>query len=120
MNGRLMTRMRTARGQPKTFDSNIEMPVTPPSMKWLDIKKPFRPKPAENMPMTIRIELRASRISLCIELPPETLKPGHRLHGLNRYHRLYAVWYFSFDLALNANALLDTTGFMPCGASTLT
>jgi hypothetical protein len=33
------------------------MPVTPPSIKRLDKRKPFRPKAAENMPATTSAEL---------------------------------------------------------------
>lgn len=34
-----------------------DIPVTPPSMKEFGIKKPFRPKPAENTPKRIKIQL---------------------------------------------------------------
>jgi hypothetical protein len=32
------------------------------------------------------------------------------------YHRLHAAWYFNFHLT-STDALLDTTGFVPCGDS---
>ena len=36
------------------------------------------------------------------------------------YHRLYAVWYFSFNLKQRELGPRDTTGFMPCGTSAST
>jgi len=33
----------------------MDMPVTPPSMNRLDIKKPFNPSPAERIPSIIRV-----------------------------------------------------------------
>jgi hypothetical protein len=33
------------------------------------------------------------------------------------YHRLHAAWFLNFHLASRTFALLDTTGFMPCGDS---
>src|SRR5258705_7960863 len=34
-----------------------------------------------------------------------------------RYHRLYAAWFFNFNLQMVAQQGLDTTGFMPRGSS---
>src|SRR4029078_9641993 len=49
-----MTGSHTDSGGGVVSDSSIEMPVTPPSMKWLDSRKPFRPIAAENNPAMIR------------------------------------------------------------------
>src|ERR1044072_984143 len=49
MKGRLMTGISSASGHPNTFEMSIETPVTPPSMKWLDSRKPFNPNAAERM-----------------------------------------------------------------------
>src|SRR5476651_248132 len=35
--------------------TSMDIPVTPPSIKWLDNKKPFKPMPALNMPNKISI-----------------------------------------------------------------
>jgi hypothetical protein len=40
-------------GRRKAAASSIETPVTPPSMKWLDSRKAFRPKAAEITPATM-------------------------------------------------------------------
>jgi len=50
MNGRLMTRISGGKGRSSPFARSIETPVTPPSMKRLDSKKPWMPIPAERTP----------------------------------------------------------------------
>ena len=50
MNGRLTSGSQTDSGRPVVFASSIETPVTPPSMKLLDSRNPFRPMPADRMP----------------------------------------------------------------------
>ena len=49
-NGRLIAGSRTASGTPVALDSSIETPVTPPSMKLLERRKPLIPIAAERMP----------------------------------------------------------------------
>jgi hypothetical protein len=44
--------MRAGRGTPGTPERSVETPVTTPSMKRLDGRKPFGPKPADGMPRT--------------------------------------------------------------------
>src|SRR4249920_2528120 len=44
-------------GTPVVFASSIEMPVTPPSMKPLDTRKPFSPIPADITPTAISAAL---------------------------------------------------------------
>src|SRR4051812_26836827 len=61
MNGRLATAIQMEREVPVTLDASIEMPVTPPSMKLLESRKPCRPIPADRMPSTTRNALRNSR-----------------------------------------------------------
>ena len=50
MNGRLTTGSQIDSGMRVTFDSSIEMPVTPPSMKLLDRRNPWRPMLAREDP----------------------------------------------------------------------
>ena len=52
-----MTGSRTESGTPVIFASSIEMPVTPPSMKPLDSRKPFSPIPADMTPTAISAAL---------------------------------------------------------------
>src|SRR5437667_1508364 len=61
MKGRLTRGSQIASGSRVTLASSIEMPVTPPSMKLLDSRKPFSPMPAERMPSTIRPAFNISR-----------------------------------------------------------
>jgi hypothetical protein len=49
-----MTKISNARGTPIISAKSIDMPVTPPSMKWLDNKKPFSPNAAEAIPRVIK------------------------------------------------------------------
>jgi hypothetical protein len=53
-------------GQPKMSESNMETPVTPPSMKRLDSRNPFSPRLAERMPSIIRKKLIDARKTLFI------------------------------------------------------
>ena len=62
MNGRFTSGSQIASGSGVTIDRSIEMPVTPPSMKWLVRRKPFNPIPAENTPAVMRKMLSASRL----------------------------------------------------------
>jgi hypothetical protein len=48
-----MIKIKRARGNPSTFDNNIEIPVTPPSMKRLERRNPFKPSPADKIARTI-------------------------------------------------------------------
>src|SRR3989442_14178404 len=50
MNGRLTRGSNTERDKPVVFASSMEIPVTPPSMKLLDNKNPFKPMLAEKIP----------------------------------------------------------------------
>src|SRR5438876_1221183 len=50
MNGRLTKGSNTERDTPVVFASSMEIPVTPPSMKLLDNKNPFKPMLAERIP----------------------------------------------------------------------
>src|SRR5438093_13291261 len=50
-------------GTPVVFASSIEMPVTPPSMKPLDSRKPFSPIAADMTPTAISAALSDSRTS---------------------------------------------------------
>src|SRR6476620_4904497 len=54
----------TDNGMPVVFASSIEMPVTPPSMKPLDSRKPFSPIAADMTPTAISAALSDSRASL--------------------------------------------------------
>src|SRR5437899_12670278 len=54
----------TDNGTPVIFARSIEMPVTPPSMKPLDSRKPFSPIPADMTPTAISAALSDSRTSL--------------------------------------------------------
>ncbi len=49
----LIKKIRIEIEMPVISASNMDMPVTPPSIKWLDSKNPFKPKPADSMPNTI-------------------------------------------------------------------
>jgi hypothetical protein len=51
----------TGRGAPVTCEASIDTPVTPPSMKWLDNRKPLMPIAAEKIPAAIRMLFRSSR-----------------------------------------------------------
>jgi hypothetical protein len=59
-----MIRIRVASRHPSTFDRSMETPVTPPSMKRLDSKKPLSPMPAEKMPRMMRIAFFVSRANV--------------------------------------------------------
>src|SRR5580765_1179131 len=52
-----MAGSNTESGTPVVFASSIEMPVTPPSMKPLDSRKPFSPIPADMTPTAISAAL---------------------------------------------------------------
>ena len=56
-----MIGIENASGHPSTFASSIDTPVTPPSMKWLDRRKPLRPKPADKMPAMMKAASRIAR-----------------------------------------------------------
>jgi len=43
-------------GKPVIFASNIDIPVTPPSINRVESKKPFMPIPAETIPKKIRMK----------------------------------------------------------------
>src|ERR1043165_9080068 len=62
MKGRLMSGMKRASGRPVTSERSIEMPVTPPSMKRLESRKPLSPNAAESMPSATSATLTASRV----------------------------------------------------------
>ena len=53
MNGTLTSGSHTDSGSGVTFASSIETPVTPPSMKLLESRKPLRPKAAARIPSAI-------------------------------------------------------------------
>ena len=53
--GTLMAKIRNDKGKPVMSATNIEIPVTPPSMKWLESRKPFTPIPADKIPTRIMI-----------------------------------------------------------------
>ena len=40
-------------GNPVVSANSIDIPVTPPSIKWLESKKPFNPMPADRIPSVI-------------------------------------------------------------------
>ncbi len=61
MNGRFTRGRSSARGSPVVFDSNMDTPVTPPSMKLLDSRNPFSPMPADRMPNDRSTQLSSSR-----------------------------------------------------------
>ena len=61
MNGRLTSGSQIESDMPVTFDSSIEIPVTPPSMKLLERRNPCRPMLADRMPSTMRTTLTVSR-----------------------------------------------------------
>ena len=48
--GRLMTTINIGKGIPKRLETSIETPVTPPSMKWVERRKPSKPKVASSIP----------------------------------------------------------------------
>src|SRR5687768_11071531 len=87
MNGRLKTGSQTDSAVPVTFDTSIETPVTPPSMKLLDSRKPCRPRLAERMPSRIsrlfsssgvaRVSARRSGARIGTEAPI-LLRPRHQ------------------------------------------
>jgi hypothetical protein len=58
--GRLRTRMSQESGRLSTSVRSIETPVTPPSMKRLDRRKPWRPIPAARMPERMYTALTSS------------------------------------------------------------
>lgn len=62
MKGRLNTRISADNGKRSTVASSMEMPVTPPSMKWLDSKNPFRPKAAEATPAKMKAAFLSSEL----------------------------------------------------------
>ena len=62
MNGRLKTGSQTDSEMPVTFDTSIETPVTPPSMKLLDSRKPCSPMLADRMPSAISTMLSSSGV----------------------------------------------------------
>jgi hypothetical protein len=64
--GRLISGIRSASGIPSAWEPSIDMPVTPPSMKWLESKKPSMPIPAESTPRSIRILFLNSTIKFFI------------------------------------------------------
>jgi hypothetical protein len=66
----LMMRISVHRGKPSNAESNIETPVTPPSMNLLDSRKAFRPKAAEKIPKMIRPIFTVSSTDRLIWLPP--------------------------------------------------
>ena len=49
-NGRFTSGSNSARGSPVVFESSMDTPVTPPSMKLLDSRNPFSPIPADRIP----------------------------------------------------------------------
>src|SRR5258706_13599034 len=53
MKGRLITGRSSDSDMPVVFATSIEIPVTPPSMKLLDRRKPFSPIAAERTPSAI-------------------------------------------------------------------
>ena len=53
MNGRLITTRSAGSGSKVASDTSIETPVTPPSMKWLESRNPFRPMHSEKTPATM-------------------------------------------------------------------
>ncbi|MFA1772822.1 hypothetical protein ACD591_16090 [Rufibacter glacialis] len=55
----------------------MEIPVTPPSMKWLESKKPFRPKPAEKIPRKI------NRMFFNSDLKSKLLEAGNGIERIN-------------------------------------
>jgi hypothetical protein len=66
MNGRLMATIKPASGRLSTFDSSIDTPVAPPSMKRLDKRNPCKPIPAERMPTMINKAFLNSRLAFFI------------------------------------------------------
>jgi hypothetical protein len=60
MNGRLMSGSHTESGMLVTLASSMEMPVTPPSMRLLDNRKPCSPMVAHRIPSTISSTFRSS------------------------------------------------------------
>ena len=61
MNGALMSGSQTDSGIAVVLDKSMETPVTPPSMKLLESRNPFRPIAAERMPAAMKSALTASR-----------------------------------------------------------
>ena len=48
------------RGVPVTFDTSMDTPVTPPSMKLLESRNPWIPIPADRIPSRIRTVCRSA------------------------------------------------------------
>ena len=55
-NGKLMATIRMDNDILVVSDSSREMPIAPPSINKLGSKNPFSPKPAETIPIRIKIE----------------------------------------------------------------
>ena len=60
MNGRLKIGSQIERATPVSFETSIDTPVTPPSMKLLERRKPCSPIPAETIPSTMSRTLKTS------------------------------------------------------------
>ncbi len=56
MNGAFIIHIKSATGRSVTSLIRSEIPVTPPSIKSLGIKKPFSPRPANKIPEEINIK----------------------------------------------------------------
>src|SRR5688572_3087708 len=67
MNGRLTTGSHAASGTTVVLLSSIDTPVTPPSMKLLDSRKPFSPIAAATVPTTMNAAFRSSCSSRFID-----------------------------------------------------
>jgi hypothetical protein len=52
----LIAKISAEIGMGEISATSIDTPVTPPSIKWLDNRKPLRPKPAARIPNPIDID----------------------------------------------------------------
>src|SRR5436190_23074996 len=86
MNGRLTTGSHAASGTWVVLLNSIDTPVTPPSMKLLESRKPFSPIPAAAMPATMNKRFRTSRSTLFID-SVLTGFAGSRKHQVRRASR---------------------------------
>src|SRR5262245_13116008 len=98
INGRFTIAINKESGNRRTLATSIEIPVIPPSMKWLESKNPLMPKAAEKIARTIRTQLASSLINfLSLEL-----------NVVERFDPLTALRLF--PLAQCANSFFEVRG----------
>lgn len=64
----LMIKISTDIGAPVMLASNMDIPVTPPSMNLLDNRNPFKPMPADNMPNNTNTRFFSSLLSFMYQI----------------------------------------------------